>query len=82
MTLRQVGSTMFQMQLSLLRYCHTRSTLSSQDEISKLLELILNKRKSQLEDLSSDNSNRHTDDYDLNSKLDCVICQTNVEKKL
>lgn len=56
------------------------STISSQDEISKLLELILNKRKSQIDDLSSNNSNRHTDDYDLNSKLDCVICQTNVRE--
>lgn len=55
--------------------------LSNQDEISKLLELILNKRKSQIYDLSSDRStNKNDEDYDLNSKLDCVICQTNVRE--
>ncbi|CUM55953.1 uncharacterized protein AC631_01643 [Debaryomyces fabryi] len=56
------------------------NNLSSQDEISKLLELILNKRKAQIYDLSSDGSNNNTEDYDLNSKLDCVICQTNVRE--
>lgn len=55
------------------------NTSSNEDETSRLLEIILDKRKARDHDIASSHSNLDSG-FDLNSRLDCVICQTNVRE--
>lgn len=54
---------------------------ADQDETSRLMDLILSKRGTQINQLSNPERVDKSDDfYNTDSKLDCVICQTNVRE--